>query len=104
MSSAQKKIERDGLIDIIDDREFPPPDSGGAPSWRILIVDDEKDVHSATLFALSDRRMLSSEPAAVSRACCTLSLSTETPSVSRATSGLLVALPAPLVAQRSRSL
>jgi len=53
MSSAQKTIERDGLIDIIDDREFPPPGSGGAPSWRVLIVDDEKDVHSATLFALS---------------------------------------------------
>ena len=43
------------FLDIIDDRAerggAPDP---GAPTWRLLIVDDEPDVHSATTFALKD--------------------------------------------------
>lgn len=43
------------FLDIIDDRAerggAPDP---GAPTWRLLIVDDEPEVHSATTFALKD--------------------------------------------------
>ncbi len=54
MSSAQKIFDRDGLIDIIDDGGYASSSGAGTvPCWRVLIVDDEKDVHSATLFALS---------------------------------------------------
>ncbi len=53
MNSAQKTRKHDGLIEIIDDGGCSPPGLEAAPSWRVLIVDDEKDVHSATLFALS---------------------------------------------------
>ena len=54
MSSAQKIRERDGLIDFVDDDSYSSLlGCATAPSWRVLIVDDEKDVHSATLFALT---------------------------------------------------
>lgn len=43
------------FLEIIDDRAerggAPDP---GAPTWRLLIVDDEPEVHSATTFALKD--------------------------------------------------
>jgi diguanylate cyclase (GGDEF)-like protein len=56
MSRRNKTLPDDELLDIIDDSgEGAKPAAAGTPApWRVLIVDDEKDVHSATLFALSD--------------------------------------------------
>ena len=44
--------DRDDTIAFVDEPEAVP-DSGGA-CWRILIVDDEPDVHEVTLLALRD--------------------------------------------------
>jgi CheY-like chemotaxis protein len=47
--------DSDEFVDLIDDRHGaggPPGD--GTPGWRVLIVDDEREVHSATRFALKD--------------------------------------------------
>ena len=47
--------DSDDLIEIVDDvAEAPPAPGDGLPTWRVLIVDDEREVHSATLFALKD--------------------------------------------------
>jgi len=46
---------KDDLVEIIDDRaETASPAATLPPPWRILIVDDDREVHSATLFALKD--------------------------------------------------
>lgn len=38
--------------------EMPAPKQPDLPAWRILIVDDEPDVHEATRFALKEQRIL----------------------------------------------
>lgn len=56
MSRRNKAMLDDELLDIVDDSDdglVSAKKSTLAP-WRVLIVDDEKDVHSATLFALGD--------------------------------------------------
>lgn len=43
----------DDLLDIVDDTEPPGPGVEGGPQpWRILIVDDDADVHRATELAM----------------------------------------------------
>lgn len=55
MSRAGRKAGKDDFVDIVNDsgadRAHP---AGNIPTWRVLIVDDEREVHSATLFALKD--------------------------------------------------
>lgn len=41
-----------------DDKESAPAPVGKPPVWRILITDDEQDVHSATAFALRNTKIL----------------------------------------------
>ena len=52
MSDAQA----DGMVRIDDDIPRGPvrPDPDGAGPWKVLIVDDESEVHDATVFALSN--------------------------------------------------
>jgi diguanylate cyclase (GGDEF)-like protein len=51
MSRSGHKAKGSDLVEIVDDRgDVAVP--AGLPSWRVLIVDDEREVHSATLFAL----------------------------------------------------
>lgn len=53
--SRRGRSARDDLIEIVDDRgDTAPPAAALPPPWRILIVDDDREVHSATLFALKD--------------------------------------------------
>ena len=55
MSRGARKPGKDDLIEIIDDEGVSRPGlAGGVPTWLVLIVDDEREVHSATLFALKD--------------------------------------------------
>ena len=50
----ESTLRDDDLVDLIDDAEGPAPEEGDArPAWRVLIADDEKEVHNATLFALN---------------------------------------------------
>jgi diguanylate cyclase (GGDEF)-like protein len=53
MKRRSRSDAQDDFIDIVDDVGDALPAAAG-PSWRILIVDDEREVHSATLFALKD--------------------------------------------------
>lgn len=55
MSRGGRKAAKDDFVDIVDDAgaDRPAP-AGTMPAWRVLIVDDEREVHSATLFALKD--------------------------------------------------
>jgi diguanylate cyclase (GGDEF)-like protein len=46
----------DALLMFAD--EEPTPDTEAPAFWRLLVVDDEPDVHRATLFALSDVKIL----------------------------------------------
>lgn len=47
--------DNDEFVDIVDDGGATPAvPAACAPTWRVLIVDDEREVHSATLFALKD--------------------------------------------------
>ena len=47
--------DNDEFVDIVDDGGATPAvPAACAPAWRVLIVDDEREVHSATLFALKD--------------------------------------------------
>ncbi|GAB3408721.1 EAL domain-containing protein [Massilia agilis] len=53
---------RASAIDDSDDLEFlaetpQAGDSGGGPAWRILVVDDDADVHTTTAFALANLEM-----------------------------------------------
>ncbi len=55
MSRGGRKAAKDDFVDIVDDTGADRPAPAGAvPAWRILIVDDEREVHAATLFALKD--------------------------------------------------
>lgn len=36
----------------------PPPDTPSGPNWRVLIVDDEIDVHQTTVFAMRGLEVL----------------------------------------------
>ncbi len=51
MSKSGDKAEAGDLVEIVDDGDDAAVPAGLA-SWRVLIVDDEREVHSATLFAL----------------------------------------------------
>ncbi|MFO1195447.1 MAG: EAL domain-containing protein [Burkholderiaceae bacterium] len=46
----------DDLIDFIEDDDSPMPAQAAAsgPPWRVLVVDDDAEVHYATAFALRD--------------------------------------------------
>ena len=48
------KRAQDEFVDIVEDADDSAPPPSGSPTWRVLIVDDEREVHSATLFALRD--------------------------------------------------
>ena len=55
MKRGGKKPVKDEYVEIIDDGgAIPDRPAGGVPAWRVLIVDDEREVHAATLFALKD--------------------------------------------------
>ncbi|MGF1721143.1 EAL domain-containing protein [Vibrio kyushuensis] len=49
-----EKSSQDELLTIIDDSADETPLSSRPPCWRILIVDDDKDVHIATELTLND--------------------------------------------------
>jgi hypothetical protein len=51
MSKSGHKAKGSDLVEIVDDGDDVAVPAG-LPSWRVLIVDDEREVHSATLFAL----------------------------------------------------
>lgn len=44
--------DSDSLMQFVDEESANAMMGGEAPVWRVLIIDDEKDVHSATTFAL----------------------------------------------------
>ncbi len=44
----------DDLVSFADDAEAPPTPGISPRCWRILVVDDDADVHRATAFALRD--------------------------------------------------
>ncbi|UCV10331.1 EAL domain-containing protein [Dechloromonas denitrificans] len=48
-------IPDDEPLSFIDEPELP--EGGDLPVWRILVVDDEPDVHEATLLALKDMQI-----------------------------------------------
>jgi len=53
--SRRSRGAKDDLVELVDDRaEAAPQPASLLPPWRILIVDDDREVHSATLFALKD--------------------------------------------------
>lgn len=54
MSRGGRRAGKDDLIEIVDDLDEGGAAPPGVESWRVLIVDDEREVHSATLFALKD--------------------------------------------------
>ncbi len=55
MSAAERRRGEGEFVDIIDDGgAYVPRPAEGLPGWRVLIVDDEREVHAATLFALKD--------------------------------------------------
>ncbi|MBI4987594.1 MAG: EAL domain-containing protein [Rhodocyclales bacterium] len=55
MSRGGHKAVKDDLVEIVEDAgERPLRTAEDLPKWRVLIVDDEREVHSATLFALKD--------------------------------------------------
>ncbi len=41
---------------LLDDQDTPLPDTPQRRPWNVLIIDDEKDVHSATRLAIKDLR------------------------------------------------
>ncbi|HUL93770.1 MAG TPA: EAL domain-containing protein [Burkholderiales bacterium] len=43
----------DDLVTVVDDRHDARPAAAVGKPWKVLIVDDESEVHQATLFALS---------------------------------------------------
>ncbi len=51
------KPNNDGLMEFIDESPNGSLD-GEKPVWRVLIIDDEKDVHSATTFALRNTEVV----------------------------------------------
>jgi diguanylate cyclase (GGDEF)-like protein len=52
MSRQRIKTRHDDLLEIVEDGGKPGPRETGPLPWRVLIVDDEREVHAATLFAL----------------------------------------------------
>ncbi len=54
MSLQRHKSRRDDLIEIVDDGGGGAPGGERPRPWRVLVVDDEREVHAATLFALKD--------------------------------------------------
>ncbi|MDA0189715.1 MAG: EAL domain-containing protein [Proteobacteria bacterium] len=53
----QTEVEAGGddLLEFIDDHDdIAPPPLRARKCWRVLIVDDDREVHNATLFALHD--------------------------------------------------
>lgn len=53
MRRSSHKAATDDLLEIVDDGDEIAA-SADRPRWPVLIVDDEREVHSATLFALKD--------------------------------------------------
>jgi len=49
---SKDKSDDDSLMQFVDEAPHPGTVEVDKPVWRILIIDDEKDVHSATTFAL----------------------------------------------------
>jgi diguanylate cyclase len=56
LSAATHLPGGDGLLVFADEESVEPGEAGSV--WRLLVVDDEPDVHRATLFALSDVKIL----------------------------------------------
>lgn len=55
MSLSGRTAGKDDFVDIVDDSGMDRRgEVGNVPAWRVLIVDDEREVHSGTLFALKD--------------------------------------------------
>ena len=54
--SIQEKIPESGEIDIVDDKQAPELTTG--PFWRVLIVDDDEEIHEVTRYALRDTLIL----------------------------------------------
>lgn len=52
MSRQRAKTRHDDLLEIVEDGEETEAREAGPKPWRVLIVDDEREVHAATLFAL----------------------------------------------------
>lgn len=51
----QSAVPDDDLLSFIDEPDLP--EAVNVPAWRVLIVDDEPDVHEATLLALKDMQI-----------------------------------------------
>ena len=51
--------DEEDLVDF-DEDEGERPAAPDRPAWRILVVDDDEDVHTSTVFALSDVSILGS--------------------------------------------
>lgn len=54
MSRNGQEAGKDHLVEIADDAGGAASAAGSLPTWRVLIVDDEREVHATTLFALKD--------------------------------------------------
>ncbi len=55
MSGGGRQAGKDEFVDIIDDAGAAAArQAESVPAWRVLIVDDEREVHATTLFALKD--------------------------------------------------
>ena len=54
MKRRKGKPSVEEFVDIVEDADDSVQPASDAPTWRVLIVDDEREVHSATLFALRD--------------------------------------------------
>ena len=48
----------DDLIEFAEETNEPLHQAGRQPVWRILIVDDEPDVHQTTKLAVADAEIL----------------------------------------------
>ena len=52
-ASSDHEYDADDALDIFEDGE-ESLQAANAKDWRVLIVDDDREVHKATLFALND--------------------------------------------------
>lgn len=48
------EVEHPDELVFLDESPAPPPASAGRSAWRVMIVDDDEDVHSTTTFALGN--------------------------------------------------
>lgn len=60
-SSSDTPIGDDDILDIVDDRDdvaAAGKPSAGRASWRVLVVDDDPEVHTVTRFALGESEVV----------------------------------------------